>query len=468
MSNFSAALNKVSGLRFIYDSMELYTSIGRKQLLMQPYLVQTNEIEFQINKIASFLELITDTRTFSIVNDLKHTLSEVHDISGTLNLLEAGIVLDDIGLFEVKKFAILVFRINKILNDLKFGEIVLADTATVIDILDPENQRIPHFWIHDLYSSELAKARHEYSKLVKIDPPASEIIRLKSVEIEDEIRVNLSAELKKHAPELLQSVLKIGQIDVWLAKATLALKLNLYKPTITTRTTCYSGIFHPQVASTLELKGKYFQALDINIEESPCLITGANMAGKTVLLKTVALTQYLFQYGFFVPASSAQIAPVEMIITSMSDDQSELKGLSSFAAEMLNINTIISSAKAGKKILALIDEPAKTTNPAEGLSLVNALVELLLIYQVRSLITTHYSGLKINCRRLRVKGLKIGELTGKPTIETINDYMDYSLIEVISEEVPMEALKIASILKVDEELIDRATKYLEKNRNNNN
>ena len=38
------------------------------------------------------------------------------------------------------------------------------------------------------------------------------------------------------------------------------------------------------------------------------MITGANMGGKTVVLKTLTLCQYLFQYGFGIPAQSADIA----------------------------------------------------------------------------------------------------------------------------------------------------------------
>jgi DNA mismatch repair protein MutS2 len=89
-------------------------------------------------------------------------------------------------------------------------------------------------------------------------------------------------------------------------------------------------------------------------------------------------------------------------MTSMDDEQSELKGLSSFASEMLKINAIIHAAKTGNHILALIDEPARTTNPVEGQALVNALVDMLQEHKVQSLLTTHYSGIQSDCRRLRV------------------------------------------------------------------
>jgi DNA mismatch repair protein MutS2 len=61
-------------------------------------------------------------------------------------------------------------------------------------------------------------------------------------------------------------------------------------------------LFNPEVAEALRLKNKKYQPVDINLTDGPALITGANMGGKTVLLKSVALAQYMFQYGFFVPA----------------------------------------------------------------------------------------------------------------------------------------------------------------------
>ena len=72
--------------------------------------------------------------------------------------------------------------------------------------------------------------------------------------------------------------------------------------------------------------------------------------------------------------------------------------------------------------------------------------------KVSSLITTHYSGVKTNCSRLRVKGLKNTDTTQKITVDNINDFMDYSLVES-DDNVPAEAIHIAEILEVDNDLI---------------
>jgi DNA mismatch repair ATPase MutS len=127
---------------------------------------------------------------------------------------------------------------------------------------------------------------------------------------------------------------------------------------------------------------------------------------------------------------------------------------------MLNVNKIIDSVKSGKNVLALIDELARTTNPDEGKSIVRAMIDFLSEYKVCSLITTHYSGIINNCKKLRVKGLMTEKIKGKIKFEDLNNYMDYSLDETKGLEVPAEGLKIAEIMGVDEDLIKRAKSYL--------
>jgi DNA mismatch repair ATPase MutS len=126
---------------------------------------------------------------------------------------------------------------------------------------------------------------------------------------------------------------------------------------------------------------------------------------------------------------------------------------------MLNINRIISETKSGKTVLALVDELARTTNPDEGIALVSAFVQMMSDLKVSSLITTHYSGIKTNCKRLRVKGLKNTSETHKVTVDNINDFMDYSLVES-DNNVPAEAIRIAEILEIDNDFISLAKSNL--------
>lgn len=90
------------------------------------------------------------------------------------------------------------------------------------------------------------------------------------------------------------------------------------------------------------------------------------------------------------------------------------------------------------------------------------MIDLLNEYKVSSVITTHYSGIQNQCRKLRVKGLMTEKIKGKIKFEDLNNYMDYSIVEQHENEVPAEGLKIAEIMGVDEELIRKAGDYFNK------
>jgi dsDNA-specific endonuclease/ATPase MutS2 len=131
-----------------------------------------------------------------------------------------------------------------------------------------------------------------------------------------------------------------------------------------------------------------------------------------------------------------------------------LQGLSSFAAEMKNVNEILSETAANKRLLVLIDELARTTNPAEGSAIVSAMLDMLSERNVCSFITTHYDKITSDCRRLRVRGLiENSEIKDEKNIE---QYIDYSLVRETETNIPHEAIRIAEMLGVNSELIRKA------------
>ena len=243
----------------------------------------------------------------------------------------------------------------------------------------------------------------------------------------------------------------LAHLDLILAKVRLASDWHCCRPEVADHTELVQ-LSNPEVAAALAEKGRHFQPIDIHFGRETILVTGANMAGKSVLLKTLALTQYLFQFGFYVPAQRASLCVVEEIISSIGDRQSELSGLSSFAVEILTIDKIIQEGRAGKRVLALVDELARTTNPEEGKVLVGNFIRLTTQLGITALVTTHYGGIEASCRRLRVKGLQLKE--GQViTAGNISDFMDYALVETDADEVPMEAFTIARLFGVDDELL---------------
>ena len=183
------------------------------------------------------------------------------------------------------------------------------------------------------------------------------------------------------------------------------------------------------------------------------------MAGKTVLLKSVGTAQQMTQLGMYAPADEAVVTLVDDVATSIGDEQDEMNGLSSFASEIIKISNIIQRCRH-ERLLVLVDEPARTTNPVEGKALVQALIILLEESSSLSLVTTHYSQLGTGCRRLRVRGF-VEDMCDLPlNPQNINRFIDYSLTPDTTDEVPQEAIRIAAILGCDASLLERARQVL--------
>ena len=460
------AIDRISGFRFIIDALNIQSSAGRRILYTLPFLTLKEDIEREVEKTELLREGMKD-EGFSLKISLIHMkMGQLHDIKNTISRLKNQGVMDDIELFEIKHFALLAESIKKEVKELELNFVIIPQLTEAIDILDPQGKRIPQFHIYDEYSPALASIRSEINKVNQLDGTDEELNMLQQIEKEeeDEIRKELAQKLQPCAHDLKTALKQIATLDLLIAKANLANELNLAKPLLTSDTTCLNGMFNPEVKSSLQKQGKEFQPISISIPSLPTLITGANMTGKSVLLKSIALIQTLAQFGFHVPASAVEIVPVGRIICCMSDDQNELSGLSSFAAEMIRLNEMIDYIKKGEKLLVLMDELARTTNPTEGKAIVCGLLNFLEEHKVSSLITTHYS-IDTPYRKLRVKGFRLKDENVKIDIHNINNYIDYSLEECHKKEVPHEAIYIAEILGINDDLLKRIKSYLNEETN---
>jgi dsDNA-specific endonuclease/ATPase MutS2 len=431
-------------------------------MMNQEFLTDATLIEAQLNKLDVAVSFISNQQYKKNVTDSKEILHQVQDISGSLRNLKAGIILDDIEFFEIKKFALLVAELRETLVHCDI--VTLPDNEDAIKILDPENKRIPRFFIYDEYDERLSHLRKKLRQY-GLSPEEKTELEMGCSSIEDNIRQDLSEKLIVCHNNLEKSFEAVTELDYLFAKVEFFISHQCTKPVITNDVTKYQSLFNLEISDTIKKKGKNFQPVDIEIHSSPCIITGANMGGKTVLLKSVALAQYLFQLGFYVPATSAAIVPVEKVLCSFEAFSNSKAGLSSFATEVVRINEIIKQVKNKENVLVLLDEPAQTTNPEEGTAIVSAIAAILDEHKTRSLITTHYSHIVCNCRRLIVRGLKIPADKKGITAANISDFIDYRLEENTDGKTPLNAIQVAGILNVDEQLLSKATEYLNKPKN---
>ena len=437
------------GLRFILDELCTHSSYSRKLLLESTMMHDRESIEKSYSVLKEFYHVIENDDNKNAIQTLQFKLCKLKDINNTISRLSSSTVIDDIELYEVKSLALLSADVKNILEKLNLINVIEIPTLDdVVKILDPDGLRIATFYIYDSYSEELAVLR---KKLKEKDFYQEEIYN-KVMEVEDAIRAKLSEALKPFVHDLCEALNALADVDLNLAKALQIKEMRLCFPTLSSdKVASYKGIFHPEVKHILEKEKREYQKVDITFGLKPIIIMGANMGGKTIVLKTLAMCQYLLQFGFGIPATAADMMVYDEIFCLTTDDQSINKGLSSFAAEMKNIDAVIKASQHDKKILALIDEPARTTNPTEGTALVSSLVKLLQDKEMSLVIVTHYNIKTYNNKCLRVKGLVDGK-------------MNYELIETHEGEVPHEALNIAESLGIAPQWIQMAKDILEEGR----
>lgn len=211
------------------------------------------------------------------------------------------------------------------------------------------------------------------------------------------ILIQLTDQIRPFLPALQQYHGFISIIDFIRAKALFALRLDAYLPQmikepsfhwINAKHPLLSLHFGAQKKKVIPLNGK------INEEQRIILISGPNAGGKSVALKTIGLIQLMFQHGLLVPLSpDSTLGMVKKILVDIGDDQSIESDLSTYSAHLSNMNVFLQQATP--HTLILIDEFGTGTDPKFGGPMAEAVLEMLNHKNVKGVITTHYSNLKI-------------------------------------------------------------------------
>ncbi|MCU9815170.1 MutS-related protein [Paraclostridium sp. AKS73] len=413
------------------------------------------------------------------------------NIKNTIARLENKDILDEIELFEIKNFAI---NVNKIMEyysklNLNVDYINFKSLGKVVKLLDPDNLKLTTFQIYEAYSKQLLLIRQNKLNVEKeifnsTDIEIIEKLKKKRLEIviqEDKevlkIRKNLTEELYNYLIDIKENITNIGKLDLLIAKADLAIKYNAIKPNINEENKIYfKKLVNPNLKKILDSQGKKYIPISIDIDKKITIISGANMGGKSVSMKTIALNLYLFQCGFFVFAKEANLCILDFIYLVSDDMQDISKGLSTFGAEIIKLKEITKLIKIRDGFIAL-DEFARGTNPIEGRLLLRSICEYLKRYNSISLISTHLDDINISevdyyqvigLKNVDFEGLKrqidlmIGTDKNSNGVKILQEYMDYRMEKVSKEtKVPKDAINICKLLGLDNEIINIANKLSE-------
>lgn len=259
----------------------------------------------------------------------------------------------------------------------------------------------------------------------------------------------ITPDLKEYEEKILTAEERIGALEADLfnslrlvvAEETTAMQLNA---SLLGMLDCFASLAHiavqnqytrPQVneAQALSIKdgrhpvvekmlppGEAFIPNSVHLDsenEQIIIITGPNMAGKSVVLRQVGLIVLLAQVGSFVPATEADIGIVDRIYTRVGASDNLAAGESTFLVEMNETANILNNATP--RSLILLDEVGRGTSTFDGLSIAWALVEFLHenpTVRARTLFATHYhelNELASRLNRIRNSRIQVQEHNGK-------------------------------------------------------
>jgi len=219
--------------------------------------------------------------------------------------------------------------------------------------------------------------------------------RLRALESAEEreiarILAQLTSHVGAHAQALQANAALLARLDAVGARARWGLAHAALRPLLAERHALrIAGGRHPlltRAAKPLDVEvGIGFDAL---------VISGPNMGGKSVALKTMGLFCLLAYSGVPLPASpGTEIGWFDRIVCVLGDEQSIAQNLSSFSAHLAALRAALESASSGS--LVLVDEIGSGTEPVAGAALAQATIEALLAKGARVVVTTHYTQLKV-------------------------------------------------------------------------
>jgi len=471
-------LSRLCGLQYILDKLEPMSPFGAEQLRGLSLFERREELSAELDRVRR----LAQNGDFALLAPaMDRELMAMKDIRHSLRRCAGGGSLTMPELFELKGLLLALGRLGPLYAEsCPLPGLDFSDSREALAVLDPRGEGKRSFTIEDAATPELFALRREKraveAELYKTENDARRTeLRLRREDIcaredaqEREVCAALSEKLAPFCPGLLADCEAAGHLDLLLRKAMLLRRQKTVIPVIREGDIAFRAMTNPELAQGIAHRGGDFVPVSVSLSRGAAVITGANMGGKTVALKTLALNVLLAMAGFPVFAEAAGLPMVGDVRFLAGDAEQSGKGLSTFGGEVLRLREALEHF--ADDTLLLLDEPARGTNPDEGAAIVRGLVEYLNGRAGFAVAATHYDGVARHAgRHYRIVGLRDMDpaalekelaVSSAPGPEVIARHMDYGLYPCGPEEpCPREALDICRLLGLGDEVMENIRKF---------
>ena len=268
--------------------------------------------------------------------------------------------------------------------------ITIRNERFVLPLKAEHKQHIPSV-IHD----RSATGATLFIEPIEMIPLNNQLRELELEERAEKLRIlrSLSGIVSAYANQLLSNIQILHQLDYLVAIARFAEQIGANSISVSRENPLVIvGARHP----LLILEKGLHNVVPLDIELTPqvhgVIITGPNMGGKTVALKTIGLICAMSACGIPVPANSRTQVPLfSKYFADIGDEQSVEASISSFASHIFHYK--LAAENADEHSLVLFDELGSATDPQEGTPISWALMEHLLDRKATVIANTHLGGL---------------------------------------------------------------------------
>ncbi len=264
----------------------------------------------------------------------------------------------------------------------------------VLPVLAEHKRKLSGF-VHD----ETSTGNIAYVEPGEVLEANNEIRDLEIRERREVLRIleQLTTRLRPDLPDLERSYVFLGLMDFIRAKARLAIRTDSTFPLLVEETVIdWQNARHPLLLLTHRKQNKAVIPLNVslNSEARILVVSGPNAGGKSVMLKTIGLVQYMAQCGMLLPVSpDSKVGLFKNLFIDIGDEQSIENDLSTYSSHLTNMREFM--RHADHKTLFLIDEFGTGTEPSLGGALAESILESFAGRKAFGVINTHYTNLKV-------------------------------------------------------------------------